>query len=411
MCKSHPRCILLGLNPDLPAISSVSYCESHALDHAASEAGHIITNCANMLRMKKSYWLSHVACIGVAPQCQEMVTSHLHYLPLAVFILTPLTFISTYTWSVLLDQVEPAFPYISDTGTLPPASCLFSQLLNIITVFMSCCVYIRYRLVKNAESGIIPWVNNMAAWLGGICCLGLSLVANFQESNVSSVHVLGADTCFIGGAIYFCLQVGFYVPQKGTEDQMLYYDTWFSHKMKPSLVSKKTLKFQICMSVLCFLCAVTTIVAGNIASAHFHDQCDVHKGVNTMKWLKHDGGWEAHLLSTAAEWMLTVVFVAFFLSYVQEFSRTTISVNLEIDKLEIFPNVNELWTFEGQVQVAKGQDVYSTGYSINTLQLFPNVNELWTFEGQVQVAKGQDVYSTGYSINTLQLSVLLGIRG
>nr|CAD7578556.1 unnamed protein product [Timema californicum] len=157
-----------------------------------------------------------------------------------------------YTWSVLLDQVEPAFPYISDTGTLPPASCLFSQLLNIITIFMSCCVYIRYRLVKNAESGIIPWVNTMAAWLGGICCLGLSLVANFQESNVSSVHVIGADTCFIGGAIYFCLQ------------------TWFSHKMKPSLVSKKTLKFQICMSVLCFLCAVTTILAGNIASAHFH---------------------------------------------------------------------------------------------------------------------------------------------
>nr|CAD7438867.1 unnamed protein product [Timema bartmani] len=119
-----------------------------------------------------------------------------------------------YTWSVLLDQVEPAFPYISDTGTLPPASCLFSQLLNIITVFMSCCVYIRYRLVKNAESGIIPWVNTMAAWLGGICCLGLSLVANFQESNVSSVHVLGADTCFIGGAIYFCLQVGFYTLRK-----------------------------------------------------------------------------------------------------------------------------------------------------------------------------------------------------
>ncbi|CAG2053767.1 unnamed protein product, partial [Timema podura] len=200
----------------------------------------------------RSYFnLILVSVLGVAPQCQEMVTSHLHYLPLAVFILTPLTFISTYTWSVLLGQVEPAFPYISDTGTLPPASCLFSQLLNIITVFMSCCVYIRYRLVKNAESGIIPWVNTMAAWLGGICCLGLSLVANFQESNVSSVHVLGADTCFIGGAIYFCLQ------------------TWFSHKMKPSLVSKKTLSFQICMSVLCFLCAVTTILAGRIASAHF----------------------------------------------------------------------------------------------------------------------------------------------
>nr|CAD7423317.1 unnamed protein product [Timema monikensis] len=193
MWKSHPQCIRLGLNTDLPAISILSYCESDALDHATSE-------------------------------CQEMVTSHLHYLPLAVFILTPLTFISTYTWSVLLDQVEPAFPYISDTGTLPPASCIFSQFLNIITVFMSCCVYIRYRLVKNAESGIISWVNTMAAWLGGISCLGLSLVANFQESNVSSVHVLGADTCFIGGAIYFCLQVGFYFTQKGTEDQILYCD-------------------------------------------------------------------------------------------------------------------------------------------------------------------------------------------
>jgi hypothetical protein len=32
---------------------------------------------------------------------------------------------------VFNEHVWPAFPYISDTGALPPESCIFGQALNI----------------------------------------------------------------------------------------------------------------------------------------------------------------------------------------------------------------------------------------------------------------------------------------
>nr|CAD7442702.1 unnamed protein product [Timema bartmani] len=58
----------------------------------------------------------------------------LHLLPISVFVLIPTTFVITYTCAVLLGHVEPGFPYISDTGALPPESCVFAQLLGIASV-------------------------------------------------------------------------------------------------------------------------------------------------------------------------------------------------------------------------------------------------------------------------------------
>ena len=50
--------------------------------------------------------------------------------------LLPIAFILTYLVAVLFGHVVPGFPYISDTGTLPPESCIFGQFLTI-GVFLS----------------------------------------------------------------------------------------------------------------------------------------------------------------------------------------------------------------------------------------------------------------------------------
>jgi hypothetical protein len=36
-----------------------------------------------------------------------------------------------YTIAVLNEHVDPGFPYISDTGSYSPESCIFGQLVNI----------------------------------------------------------------------------------------------------------------------------------------------------------------------------------------------------------------------------------------------------------------------------------------
>ncbi|XP_052697001.1 DNA damage-regulated autophagy modulator protein 2-like [Crassostrea angulata] len=60
-----------------------------------------------------------------------MLTDRLHLFPLFIVIYVPVSFCITYIIAVANKHVEPGFPYISDTGTLPPESCVFGQLLNI----------------------------------------------------------------------------------------------------------------------------------------------------------------------------------------------------------------------------------------------------------------------------------------
>lgn len=72
-------------------------------------------------------------------------------------------------------------------------------------------MYIRYTQVKlSIDSGEIDlregW-NTASMYCGIIACLGLSVVANFQETSVFAVHILGALAAFGIGATYFLLQV------------------------------------------------------------------------------------------------------------------------------------------------------------------------------------------------------------
>ena len=142
-----------------------------------------------------------------------------------------------YTISVQWDHVVPGFPYISETGTLSPESCIFAQFLNIAALLrkfltnftkrktrvvmandnracisVACCVYIRHRQVSQwqFERGndlVSKRIVVVTAWCGVLSCFGLDILANFQEARVVAAHMIGAMTCFTAGTIYFCLQV------------------------------------------------------------------------------------------------------------------------------------------------------------------------------------------------------------
>jgi len=58
-------------------------------------------------------------------------------------------------------------------------------------------IYIRYRQIEQIyeeHSDLHPTgvkCNKVALWLGFVSCLGVSVVANFQETNVRIVHFSG----------------------------------------------------------------------------------------------------------------------------------------------------------------------------------------------------------------------------
>lgn len=84
---------------------------------------------------------------------------------------------------------------------------------NVTVCFI---IYIRYSQVKEFMSvfqlkeSLKHW-NDWALILGLLSSFGLSLVANFQETSVLVVHMIGGFLCFGGGTAYFWAQVRIYL--------------------------------------------------------------------------------------------------------------------------------------------------------------------------------------------------------
>ena len=67
---------------------------------------------------------------------------------------------------------------------------------------------------NHSDQSSIIRANKAAVVAGFISAAGMSLVANFQETNVLSVHLTGALLSFGGATVYLWLQVMLYHPTK-----------------------------------------------------------------------------------------------------------------------------------------------------------------------------------------------------
>lgn len=231
--------------------------------------------------------------------------ANLHYLPITVFISLPTVFILTYVTAVLLGHVEAGFPYISDAATYAPESCIFSQIVNLIVILMFFMIYVRYFQVKECTNTFssptsLPKWNHWALIFGLTSTAGLSIVANFQETSVFVVHIIGAVLCFGGGTAYFWTQAvcSFY--------------------LHPSGCSLRLAHFRTALSTFCTVCFFVIVITGVLA--HF-----AYKGTNPRKWYKEDGGWELHVASTVTEWLCAMAFCAYILTFTEEFRDIRIS--------------------------------------------------------------------------------------
>ena len=73
-------------------------------------------------------------------------------------------------------------------------------------------VYIRYRQLleiygNHSSQSLVIRANKFSLGVGCVSALGMSLAANFQETNVLPVHLVGAIMAFGGSTLYLCLQV------------------------------------------------------------------------------------------------------------------------------------------------------------------------------------------------------------
>nr|CAB3239934.1 DNA damage-regulated autophagy modulator protein 2 [Phallusia mammillata] len=234
----------------------------------------------------------------------------LAFLPVFLVVWTYLTFTISYIIAVSRGDVDPGFPYISDTGARRPESSIFGQMLNISAVAALACLYVRYKQVTGytemldmEKTRIVTILNKVSMAMGVLICLGLSLVANFQETSVLGVHICGALMAFVLGTIYAFIQ------------------SYITYKMHPEVNSRHIFHARL---IIACLCAAAMI--GGVIATSFVPAID-EKGNMKLHWKPGEKGYAAHLASTIFEWILAGGFLSFFYTFIRDFQ--VISIHAE----------------------------------------------------------------------------------
>lgn len=240
--------------------------------------------------------------------------SKVYLLPVVVFLLFQITFIGTYIAAILEGHVVPAVPYISDAATYSPESCVFGQLVNMGSVLLGLTIYVRYRQVlelyghhPDLGENILKY-NKIAAVFGIASCIGISIVGNFQETNVRIVHFIGAFICFGSGTMYFWGQA------------------FISYMIQPFSGTKLKAHLRLAMAVACTIFFILLSITGVISHILFN-------GSDPRKWYPSDGGWHYHVTSSISEWIVATIFCFYILTFSHEFR----DVHLDHPQMTLLP--------------------------------------------------------------------------
>ncbi|KAM9735340.1 transmembrane protein 150C isoform 2-T3 [Menidia menidia] len=91
-------------------------------------------------------------------------------------------------------------PFISITGNYPPASCFFSEVMNLAAFSGFVIGVLRFLQLRNRTGK--AWLNFLSLLAFSLGCLGMTLVGNFQLFSMMAIHDLGTLLTFGLGTLY-----------------------------------------------------------------------------------------------------------------------------------------------------------------------------------------------------------------
>ncbi|XP_076308478.1 DNA damage-regulated autophagy modulator protein 1-like [Tachypleus tridentatus] len=226
-----------------------------------------------------------------------------------------------YIIAVLRGDVTPYMPFISEAGTDPPQSGIFS-----IFLFCSGCLglitmTIRYVSVTKLNKNHIRKIQvaNCTSFFCGIVAIGgMIVVAVYPMSSLKLAHDIGAYALFFVGMTYAFLQtlVSYFLYPNDNGLAICRIRLTFATLCLVSLIIN-------ILSLLCFidLNQVSVMIFYPISSAEFDSGNYSH-----TKRLKHPGekGFVGLVISSAAEWTMAFNFIFYFFTYIQEFQKITL---------------------------------------------------------------------------------------
>lgn len=136
---------------------------------------------------------------------------------------------------------------------------------------------------------IVNLLNKLALALGLLSSLGMSMVANFQVTNVSLVHTIGALMAFVLGALYGGLitTITIIIFVRRRRQQMRRNSSSFLWR------SILLISVRFLLTLTSATALVLFIVYDKIASGFQR---------NSAHWDRDRPGWMEHTISTTAEW-------------------------------------------------------------------------------------------------------------
>ncbi|KAM3599447.1 uncharacterized protein V6R79_005730 [Siganus canaliculatus] len=93
------------------------------------------------------------------------------------------------------------YPYISVAGNFPPASCFFSEVMNLSAFLGLVIGVLRYLQLKPRITR--AWLNAGSLVAFVLACFGMTLVGNFQVLTEMTIHNVGTLLTF-GLGLLFC---------------------------------------------------------------------------------------------------------------------------------------------------------------------------------------------------------------
>lgn len=229
-------------------------------------------------------------------------TQGLCFLPVFLVVWSSSTFITSYLIALFRHDVDIIFPYISDTGASPPESCVFGLMTFISAFAGTATIYARYKFVEKLSEEwcvVNPCLNKSSFVLGMLSCLGMCIVATFQETAVTPVHDAGALLFFVSGVLYTVLQA------------------FISYQAFPYGSSAGVCRARAAIAILASLAFIPTVIC-----AFFVKQTKIHRNPG-------DEDYPYHVASAACEWVVAFSFVCFFLTYIDDFKLFTLRVKTE----------------------------------------------------------------------------------
>ena len=227
--------------------------------------------------------------------------------------------IVTYAIAAALGHVRVLLPFISFTGILGPENGIFVINFAVTSMLLALVVYARYLHARYTIKKSLPFtIVNIVVLIIGLGGLFTNLcIAAFEADDAYWPHYLSAILTIFLNYIYACAQafIGLGIPPKNTVRKWVIF------------------AIQISITIFGFIVFVYFVISGYVyPTTVYVAHRDNFTAIADMSDLvaTYNQGLAIDYTRALAEWILLVEILAYYLTFIPDFSRIRFKIDVDL---------------------------------------------------------------------------------